>query len=281
MAYSYKTSIAFGLVYIPITLHSTIKDNNIGFNLIDKKTKSRVEYKKTCVDCDDREVKNEDIVKGYHLDNGEYVIFDQEELDKLKGKKDKSIIIEKFVDLKEINPIYFDKTFYVVPENKATEKAYYLLKNVLEKENKVGIAKTILGSSECVVALWVRNDDLLLSRLFFDEEVQANPAIAVKVEINKKEVDLAETIVKSMTDFFHAEDYKDEYTMRIRQAILDKANGNKLKKVKEEKTVKITDLMEALKESVTLVKEKKENKKKKDEKNTAKKGELINLKKKA
>ena len=250
MAYSYKTSIGFGLVYIPITLHNTIKNNDIGFNMLDKKTKSRVQYKKTCVDCNDKVLKNEDIVKAYEIEKGQYVIFEDEELERLKSKKDKNIIIDKFVSLEEINPIYYDKTYYVVPESKGAEKAFYLLKEVLKKENKVGIAKTMLGSSECVIALWVRDDNLLLSKLFFDEEVQHSPTGEIKQDISKQEVTLAKEIIKGMSGNFNPADYKDEYNARVKQAIKDKAKGKQIKQVDDDKTIKITDLMDALQASV-------------------------------
>lgn len=250
MAYSYKTSIGFGLVYIPVTLHNTIKNNDIGFNMLDKKTKSRVQYKKTCVDCKDRIVKNEDIIKGFQVDDGKYITFEDEELDKLKTKKDKIVLIDKFVSLNEINPIYFDKTYFVAPEKKESEKAFYLLKEVLNKEKKVGIAKTMLGSSECVVALWVKDNDLLLSRLFFHEEVQSNPAGAVKVKLSEKEITLAKSIIKAMDGKFDPTEYKDEYNLRVKQAIKDKINGKEIKKVETEKPVKITDLMDALQKTL-------------------------------
>lgn len=250
MAYSYKTSIGFGLVYIPITLHNTIKNNDIGFNMLDKKTKSRVQYKKTCVDCNDKVLKNEDIVKAYEIEKGQYIIFEDEELERLKSKKDKNIIIDKFVSLEEINPIYYDKTYYVSPESKGAEKAFYLLKEVLKKENKVGIAKTMLGSSECVIALWVRDDNLLLSKLFFDEEVQHSPTGEIKQDISKQEVTLAKEIIKGMSGNFNPADYKDEYNARVKQAIKDKAKGKQIKQVDDDKTIKITDLMDALQASV-------------------------------
>ena len=125
MAYSYKGSISFGLVYIPVTLHSTIKNNDIGFNMIDKKTMSRVKYKKTCADCDGREVRQEDIVKGYEYEEGKYVLFDEKDFEKLKSKKDKNITIEQFVNLAEIDPLYFDKPYYVAPTG--AEKAFSVL----------------------------------------------------------------------------------------------------------------------------------------------------------
>ena len=250
MAYSYKTSIGFGLVYIPITLHSAIKNNDIGFNMLDKKTKSRVQYKKTCIDCNDKVLKNEDIVKAYEIEKGQYVIFEDEELDKLKSKKDKNIIIDKFVSLEEINPIYYDKTYYVVPDTKGAEKAFYLLKEVLKKENKVGISKTMLGSSECVIALWVRDDNLLLSKLFFEEEVQHSPAGDIKQTLSKQEFALAKEIIKNMSGDFVPAEYKDEYNARVKQAIKDKAKGKKIEQIDDDKPIKITDLMDALQASV-------------------------------
>lgn len=131
MAYSYKGSISFGLVYIPITLHNTIKDNSIGFNMIDKKTMSRVKYKKTCSACDGREVKQEDIVKGYEYEEGKYVIFEDKDFEKIKSKKDKNITIEKFVDVSDVDPLYFDKPYYVVPTG--AEKAYSVLLTAMEE----------------------------------------------------------------------------------------------------------------------------------------------------
>lgn len=253
MAYSYKTSIAFGLVYIPIALANTIKNNDIGFNMLDKKTKSRVQYKKTCEECNDRVVKNQDIVKGYQIEKDKYVVFEEVELEKLKTKGDKNIMIDKFVSLNEINPIYFDKTYYVVPDTKSAEKAFCLLLNVLKQENKVGIAKTMLGSSECVVALWVKDNDLILSRLFFDEEVQRNPAENINEKVTEKELDLAKTIINSMSGNFDPKEYKDEYNARVRQAIKDKAKGKEVKSYDDGKTVKITDLMDALQQSVESI----------------------------
>lgn len=117
MAYSYKGSISFGLVYIPVTLHGTIKENDIGFNMIDKKKMSRVKYKKTCADCEGREVRQDDIVKGFEYEDGKYVIFEEKDFEKLKSKKDKNITIEKFVNLSEVDPLYFDKPYYVVPRS--------------------------------------------------------------------------------------------------------------------------------------------------------------------
>ena len=257
---SYKTSIAFGLVYIPVSLTNVIKNNDIGFNMLDKRTRSRVKYKKTCEECEGKELENSDIIKGYKVDE-DYVTFTDAELEKLKGKKDKNIVIEKFVKLDEISPIFFDKAYYVSPQTKGANKAYCLLKKVLSDEKKVGIAKTMLGSSECVVALWVKEGSLILSRLFFYDEVQSNQASDIEESLSKQEIALAKNLISSMEGEFNPEEYKDEYNIRLRQAILDKANGKEVRKVDGSKTIKITDLMEALQRSVDEVTQSKKVKK--------------------
>ena len=179
MAYSYKGSISFGLVYIPVTLHSAVKDNSIGFNMIDKKTMSRVKYKKTCADCDGREVRQEDIVKGFEYEDGKYVIFENKDFDKLKSKKDKNITIEKFVHLSEVDPIYFDKPYYVVPTG--AEKAFAVLLAAMEQEEKAAVAKTVLGTKETLILIRARDGQMLLNTLFFEEEITSNPVKEVRM----------------------------------------------------------------------------------------------------
>ena len=157
MAYSYKCSISFGLVYIPVTLHASVKTQDVGFNMLDKKTMSRVKYKKTCEECDGREVKQEDIVKGYEYEDDKYVVFTEEDFEKLKTKKDKNITIQKFVDIAEIDPIYYDRPYYVNPTG--AENAYALLLRAMEEEKKVGIAKTVLGNKETLIALRAKDGE--------------------------------------------------------------------------------------------------------------------------
>lgn len=160
MAYSYKCSISFGLVYIPVTLHASVKTQDVGFNMLDKKTMSRVKYKKTCEECDGREVKQEDIVKGYEYEDDKYVVFTEEDFEKLKTKKDKNITIQKFVDIAEIDPIYYDRPYYVNPTG--AENAYSLLLRAMEEEKKVGIAKTVLGNKETLIALRAKDGQATL-----------------------------------------------------------------------------------------------------------------------
>lgn len=248
MAYSYKGAITFGLVYIPITLSLSVKQQDIGFNMLEKKTKSRVKYKKTCVDCNNKEVKNEDIVKGYQYEKDKYVIFTNEDFEKIKTPKDKNITIEQFVNLAEIDPIYFDKAYFVKPVG--ADKAFHVLLKAMESEKKAGIAKTVLGTKETLILLRVRDGKMLVNTLYFYSEVQEAPKIENQ-KIAKKEVDLAKNLINQMSGKFEPQKYKDEYYNRLKKAIKRKIAGNEIVETKEDKEpVKIINLMEALQKSL-------------------------------
>lgn len=250
MAYSFKGSISFGFVYIPITLHGTIKNNDVGFNLIDKKTMSRVKYKKTCADCDGREVKQEDIVKGYEYEDGKYVVFEEKDFEKIKSKKDKNITIEKFVTLSEVDPLYFDKPYYVVPTG--AEKAFAVLLTAMEEEGKAAVAKTVLGNQETLILIRAKDGQMLLNTLFFAEEVTKNPAKEITEKPNAAELKMAKAIIEGMSGKFNPQEYKDEYREKIREAIERKIAGKEIVSPKEKGGGSIANLMEALTKSLEL-----------------------------
>ena len=248
MAYSYKGAITFGLVYIPITLQLSIKEEDIGFNMLEKKTKSRVKYKKTCVDCNNREVKNEDIVKGFQYEKDKYVIFTDADFEKLKNPSDKNIAIQEFVALDEVDPIYFDKAYYVKPVG--ADKAFGVLLKAMESEKKAGIAKTVLGTKETLILLRAKNGNLYASTLYFHSEVQKMPEIKSQ-KISKQELDLAKNLIQQMTSKFQPEKYHDEYHLRLKKAIKRKIAGNEIVEAKDAAPpVKVINLMDALQKSL-------------------------------
>lgn len=249
MGISYKGAISFGLIYIPITIHNVIRSNDISFNLIDKKTMSRVQYKKTCVDCNNQEVKQDDVVKGYEYEEGKYVVFNNEDFEKIKSKRDKNITIFQFVNLNDIDPIYYDKAYYVVPDKGAT-KAFTLLKTAMEKEKKVGIAKSVLGTKEKIIALRVKDGIMYLNTLFFHEEIQTIPYVLEKAKVEKPELNLAITLINTMTKKFAPEDYIDEYKHKIQDAIQAKIAGKEVIKKEEAENTQALDLMAALEQSL-------------------------------
>jgi len=252
MGISYKGAISFGLIYIPITLYNVIRTNDISFNLIEKNTMSRVKYKKTCLDCDNKEVKQSDIVKGYEYEEGKYVIFDNDDFEKIKSKKDKNITIEAFVNLSDIDPIYYDKAYYVVPDSGAL-RAFNLLLSSMEKEKKVGIAKTVLGTKEKLVAIRVKGGIMYLNTMFFNDEVMLVPYKAEKTKVEKQEVSLAITLLNSMTKKFQPEAYVDGYRKKIEEAIQAKIAGKQIVKKDEIEANQALDLMAALEASLKNV----------------------------
>lgn len=243
-----KLAISFGLVYIPVNLTLAVKNNDIGFNMIDKNTMSRIKYKKTCVDCNEKEVKNEDIVRGYQYEKGKYVIFTDKDFEKLKTEKDKTITIQQFVNLNEVDPIYFDKSYYVTPNG--ADKAFNLLFQAMKEENKAGIAKTVLGSKETLILIRTNGNQMLVNTMFFAEEICAKPEIK-PVKLEKKELELAKTLISQMTEKFDISAYKDEYNQRVKSAIQKKISGGQIVSPKGERApTKIINIMEALQKSL-------------------------------
>ncbi len=248
MAYSYKGAITFGLVYIPITLSLSVKEQDVGFNMLERKTKSRVKYKKTCVDCNNKEISNEDIVKGYQYEKDKYVIFTDEDFEKLKTPKDKNITIDEFVNLSEVDPVYYDKAYFVKPIG--ADKAFHVLLKAMEAEKKAGIAKTVLGTKETLILLRVRDGNMLVNTLHFHSEIQSAPENK-KIKVEKQELDLAKNLIGQMSGKFQPEKYVDEYNLRVQKAIKKKIAGNEIVEAKEEKEpTKVINLMEALKQSL-------------------------------
>lgn len=248
MAYSYKCSISFGLVYIPVTLHAAVKTQDIGFHLLDKKTMRRIKYKKTCEGCEDREIRPEDIVKGYEYDDGKYVVFSEEDFENLKTKTDKNITIELFTDISEIDPIYFDRPYYVNPAG--AENAYALLLRAMEEENRAGVAKAVLGNRETLLVLRAHRGQMLVNTLFFADEVQKNPAKEVKGTYSDAELSLAKSVLNGMSGTFRAENYRNEYSERVKEAIGRKIAGKEIVRAKEGAANPAVNLMEALQASL-------------------------------
>lgn len=248
MAYSFKGSISFGLVYIPITLYSSIKNNEIGFHMLDKKTMSRIQYQKTCADCNGKIVESQNIVKGFEYEKGKYVLFSDEDFEKLKTKQDKNIVIEQFVYEKEIDPIYYHHPYYVVPNG--AEKAYALLIHAMQKENKVGIAKCVIGNKETLIALRAKSNMLLLNTLFFYDEIIKNPMDEINIKSSEKELKLAISLIESMSETFNPKNFHNDYKEKIKDAIQQKIAGKKIVKVKEKTIHPVVDLMDALQKSL-------------------------------
>ncbi len=244
-----KTTISFGLVSIPVNINPLIKNNDISFNQLHKKCLSRIKYIKYCPHCK-KEVKQPDIIRGYEYKKDDYVTLTNEEFNNLKSEDEKVIDIVGFINLKEIDAIYLEKSYVVSPPSKS--KAYSLFKAALEKTGKVALAKTIIGTKFYYVILRISNNNLIMNTLYFSKEVII-PDEASEVKFSKQELDLAISLINNLKTKFKPEELKDEYYEKVKEAIDNKLDGKKIKKPKVKQEKNIRDLMTALEMSLKNV----------------------------
>ena len=240
------SNISFGLVNIPIIMTPIIKNNDTTFNQLHKKCNHRINYIKYCKTCK-KEVKESEIIKGYEFDKGKYIVFDKKELDILKPENDHEIEVVSFIDMNEVPLVYFEKSYYLYADNKS--KAYNLFYEVLNKTKMVALAKCVLNSKFYYVILRFTKDGIIMTTLYFDEEINI-PEKDISKKADDKELSLAIKLVNSMKGTFEPEKYKDEYQNNIKKAINDKLKGKTIKgKIKTNKS-QIKNLMEALEKSL-------------------------------
>jgi DNA end-binding protein Ku len=253
---SRKSVITFGMVAIPIGMSTTTQDNDIHFNQLHKGDNSRIRYKKTCAHCG-KEVKAEEIVKGFEYDDDKYVVITDEEIEKIKTEKEKSIQILHFAQLNQISPVYYEKTYQATPEA-GGEKAFELLRSALMGEQKIAIGKTVIGTKDTLMAIIPREDGILISTMFYADEIKALQKQYTKPEVSEQELGMAKMLINSMDTPFDPSKYKDEYQGRLRSLIETKISGKEVVAPESEGEGKVIDLMEALKASVEKAKKDKE-----------------------
>ena len=252
MAVAHKGSISMGMVLIPIGLYKTTVDNDIHFNQLEKESKARIKYKKYCSHCG-KEVAPQDIIKGYEYEKDKYVVMTDDELERIKTRKDKTIHILQFAKMSEVNMIYYEKDYYAIPEAGA-EKAYELLRQSLLLEKKVAIAKTVMGTNEKLLVLYPLKDGMIVKTLFYNDEIAAVPKQIPKMKLSEQEIDMARMLIQNMTEPFDATEYQDEYQARLRDAIMKKIQGQEIVTVDTGAPSNVIDLMEALQKSLEQTK---------------------------
>lgn len=261
MAVANRTVISFGLVAIPIAMHTAVQDNDISFNQLHKDDYQRVRYKKVCGHCGE-EVRTEDIVKGYQYDKDHYVIVTDDDIEKIKTPKEKSIQIMHFAQLNQISPIFYDKAYHVTPEA-GGDKAFELLRRALMDAQKIAIGKTVMGSHETLLAIIPREDGMLIATMHFEDEIKDIPKSYIRPEITEQELSMAKMLIDSMDAPFHPEQYHDEYQVKLRKLIEDKIAGKEIVAAEAERSPNVIDLMDALKASIEQNKPDKPKRKKK------------------
>lgn len=247
MAVAHKTTIAFSLVSVPISMYTATQDSDISFNQLHETDGHRIRYKKVCGHCN-QEVKSEDIVKGYEYAEDKYITITDDDLEKIKTEKDKSIQILHFATLNQISPTYFDKTYYAVPEA-GGEKAFELLRIALLQEQKIAIGKTVMRDKENLIAIIPREDGMIVQTMLYQDDIKELPKTYQKAEVTDAELQMAKTLINSMNTPFNTNLYKDEYQEKLKELIETKIQGKEVQN-KEESQTTIINLMEALKQSI-------------------------------
>jgi DNA end-binding protein Ku len=252
-------SISFGLLNVPVKLYSAVSKKSVSFRELRASDGSRVRHKRVA-EADGEEVPYEEIVKGYEIAPDQFITITREELEELDPKKTRAIEIEDFVDLDEIDPIYFDHPYYLGPD-KGAEKAYKLLVDAMEDSRKVAVARFVLRNRESLAALRPMDGVLTMATMRFADEVVSPGEISESIEVGdgkpaKRELEMAKTLIDSLSSDFEADKYRDEYREELLSLLERKAKGEEVVSATTEapKPTKAPDLMAALEESLAAVK---------------------------
>jgi DNA end-binding protein Ku len=252
-------AISFGLVNVPIKLYSAVSKKTVRFHQLNGETGNRIQQKRVDPETGE-EVSYEQIVKGYELTRDRYVVINPDELEALDPEKSRTIDIEDFVDLAEIDPVYYDHPYYLVPD-KGAAKAYGLLLNAMEESGKVAIARVVLRSKEQLVAIRPNRDGTLLmmeTMIFADEVVPPEDLDGLPekedLKASDRELKMAQQLIESLATDFAPERYHDEYREKVLELIEAKASGEEIAVQPEApKAERVPDLMAALEASLAAV----------------------------
>ena len=252
-------AISFGLVNVPVKLYSAVSRKTVRFHQLNGKTGHRVAQKRVDSATGD-EVNYEDIVKGYELTKDRYVVITPDELETLDPEKSRTIDIEDFVDLADIDPVYYDHPYYLVPDKGAT-KAYGLLLNAMEQSGKVAVARVVLRSKEHLVAIRPAPGNVLtMETMLFADEVVAPEELddlpeGKELKASDRELTMAQQLIDSLSSDFEPGKYRDEYREKVLELIERKASGEEIAVQPEApEPKKVPDLMAALEASLAAVK---------------------------
>jgi len=250
----WKGTVSFGLVNIPIALYPATRKEELKFRLLRKDDLSPVNYKRVA-EKDGKEVAWDEIVKGYEYEKGKYVVLREEDFQRVDLEATQTVDIQDFVDIDEINPMFFYKPYYLEPQ-KGGDKAYALLRDSLQESKKVGIAKVVIKTRQYLAGVKPEDGALVLELMHFAEEL-ADPEklhVPKKVEVGKREMNMATALIDSMSSKWSPEKYRDDYREALMEVIEEKveAGGKEIKEKpkKVPKPTKVIDLVEALQKSL-------------------------------
>ncbi len=255
----WKGHISFGLVNVPVSLYSAEQRADISFHLIDSRAFSRVRHERVNSETGE-EVPWDQVVKGYQFDSDSYVVMQPEELKQVAPEASQTVEIDSFVELEQIDPMYFDKPYYLEPGKKG-DKGYALLREVLRDSGKVGIARVVIRTRQYIAAMAPRGNALVLTLLRYPQELSSPDELDLpgenlsKVGVSKAELTMARTLVDSMSAKWDPDQYHDEYRDALMKWINNKIEAGEINRVTEAKAAPSSlpptiNIMDALKKSV-------------------------------
>ncbi len=248
----WKGAISFGLVHIPIRVYPATENKNVRFRMLHRECKTPIRYVKWCPTCE-REVAPEEIVNGYEYERGQFVVLEDEDFERLPAVESKVIDIVDFVDLAEIDPIYYDKTYYLEP-GEGGAKAYALLRQAMLQTGRIAIARVAVRTRQSLAAIRVFDGTvLLMETMYWPDEIRSYhglEGLALQPAFHENEVRMADMLVGSLTAPFDPSKYTDQYRAALHEAIRAKVEGRQVFEYREPEAAKVIDLMEALRASV-------------------------------
>jgi DNA end-binding protein Ku len=265
----WKGAISFGLVSIPVRLYPATEEKTLRFNQLHDKDHGRIKYQRVCSICGE-EVAYEHIVKGYEYEKGKYVVLEDEDFEAVPVQSSRAIDIVQFVALEEIDPIYFQKSYYLVPEETGI-KPYNLLREAMSEDGRVAVAKVAIREKEHLATLRFKDNVFLLETMYWPDEIRAADfeEFDKEVDVRPQEVQMARSLIENLTEEFRPEAFTDEYREALLGVVEKKVAGEEIEAVPEPEATRVVDLMDALKASVDATKKKAEAPKKRATKKTS------------
>jgi len=250
----WKGAVSFGLVNIPVGMYVATENKDIKFNNLHKECMAPIKYQKICSNCG-QEVGPEQIVRGYEYQKGSYVVINEEDLERIPQENTKTIDILDFVKLEQVDPIYFDKTYYLEP-TPGGEKAYTLIVEAMRKTKKIAIAKVLIRSKQALAALRVKDKVLVMETIFYPDEIRSPASLNQGLDSGKlhdNEIKMAVSLIENLSTDFDPAQYHDDYRQALWEVIEARIAGHEIA-IPAQNAVKgnVVDLMEALKASVKL-----------------------------
>ncbi len=249
-------TISFGLVSIPVKMFTATASHDVSFNLLHNECRGRINLQNYCPQCE-RVVERSELIKGYQYEKNQYAIINDEDIKSVKPESSSILDILKFVEIKEIDPIYFERTYYVGAD-KGSEKAFALLSRAMDDMGKAAVGRLVMRNHEYLVLIRPGMEGLLVHTMLYADEIRENEfRVSKDTELRPKELDLAKQLIDSLSEPLNIEEFKNEYISKMEEMLEAKIHGRKLTVVTPTQRPKVTDLMDALQKSVQLARDNK------------------------